>query len=151
MAQDPQSDTRYYAKLLWSTAIAFILLIGLMNWLQPGKLDVELVTRIIYALGIFMGPIILLAKMNTDHSKMTKRIDARAEEVKKQVLDPKPLECRGCGQPLVSDNYRIADGCPCNTPRGINHGLVPKDVCTCPQCDPAGTGSSRWGKSSSTT
>jgi hypothetical protein len=38
---------------------------------------------------------------------------------------------------------RVADGCPCNSGRGVNHGLVPADVCTCLVCDPAQTGSSR--------
>jgi len=39
----------------------------------------------------------------------------------------------------------IADGCRCNSPRGINHGLVPVDVCTCVECDPEQTGASRAG------
>jgi len=39
----------------------------------------------------------------------------------------------------------MADGCRCNGPRGINHGLVPVDVCTCVECDPDQTGSSRAG------
>ena len=52
--------------------------------------------------------------------------------------------CRGCGKPIDLDaNVGIADGCPCNTPRGINHGLVPAHICTCPECDPAQTGSVR--------
>lgn len=52
--------------------------------------------------------------------------------------------CLGCGKPLIKDNWIIADGCPCNSPRGINHGLVPTEVCTCPICDPASTGSTRY-------
>lgn len=51
--------------------------------------------------------------------------------------------CRGCGKSLVPENQCIADGCPCNSPRGINHGLVPVLTCTCPICDPAQTGSVR--------
>lgn len=51
--------------------------------------------------------------------------------------------CRGCGKPLVPENSRIADGCPCNTPRGINHGLVDTSTCTCEGCDPEQTGSVR--------
>ena len=50
--------------------------------------------------------------------------------------------CRGCGKPLVY-NETIADACPCNAPRGINHGLVPAHVCACDECDPAQTGSAR--------
>lgn len=55
------------------------------------------------------------------------------------------VACRGCGQPLASDlaAQRIADGCPCNSHRGINHGLVPVHVCTCATCDPEQTGSAR--------
>lgn len=51
--------------------------------------------------------------------------------------------CRGCGRPLLPENRRIADGCPCNSARGINHGLVAKNTCTCATCDPAQTGASR--------
>lgn len=49
--------------------------------------------------------------------------------------------CRGCNRPISDD--RLADGCPCNSPRGVNHGVVPAYVCTCPECDPAETGSVR--------
>lgn len=48
--------------------------------------------------------------------------------------------CRGCGKRLTPDNLTVADGCPCNSPRGVNHGLVPKHVCTCKECDPEQTG-----------
>jgi hypothetical protein len=54
------------------------------------------------------------------------------------------LGCRGCGKPLLWENIRIADGCPCNSARGINHGLVPQDTCTCLVCDPKQTGSTRY-------
>lgn len=51
--------------------------------------------------------------------------------------------CRGCGQPLLPENVRIADGCPCNSERGVNHGLVAVSTCTCGDCDPEQTGSTR--------
>lgn len=52
--------------------------------------------------------------------------------------------CRGCGKSLLAENFAgIADGCPCNSPRGVNHGLVPVNTCTCDECDPAQTGSTR--------
>lgn len=54
--------------------------------------------------------------------------------------------CRGCGKTLLTSNATVADGCPCNSTRGINHGVVPKSVCTCVICDPAQTGASRWTK-----
>ncbi len=52
---------------------------------------------------------------------------------------------RGCDKRLLRYNCVLADGCPCNSPRGINHGIVPTEVCTCPVCDPAQTGTSRAG------
>jgi hypothetical protein len=52
--------------------------------------------------------------------------------------------CRGCLKPLLKVNIKtMADGCPCNSPRGVNHGLVPENTCTCLVCDPAQTGSVR--------
>jgi len=63
-------------------------------------------------------------------------------------VDGKPVRvmfpCRGCGRLLLPENRdSIADGCPCNSVRGVNHGLVPVRTCTCPTCDPAQTGSVR--------
>lgn len=52
-------------------------------------------------------------------------------------------KCRGCEKPLLKANRNMADGCPCNAPRGVNHGLVPGNVCTCVECDPEQTGSVR--------
>jgi len=49
-------------------------------------------------------------------------------------------QCRACGKPLDPRNTKVADGCPCNSPRGINHGLVPVLTCTCVECDPSQTG-----------
>lgn len=51
--------------------------------------------------------------------------------------------CRGCGESILPENRSSADGCPCNSPRGINHGFVPRNTCTCLECDPAQTGASR--------
>lgn len=31
-----------------------------------------------------------------------------------------PKACNGCGKPLLLENLYVDDGCPCNTPRGIN-------------------------------
>jgi hypothetical protein len=54
-------------------------------------------------------------------------------------------KCNGCDAPLdLKKNLRIADGCPCNSPRGINHGRVPTLTCCCLTCDPAETGSTRY-------
>lgn len=51
--------------------------------------------------------------------------------------------CRACGAPLLPQNATMADGCPCNSVRGINHGLVAKETCTCVECDLEETGSTR--------
>lgn len=58
-------------------------------------------------------------------------------------LSNPPNICRGCLKALLLENIRVADGCPCNSPRGINHGLVAKNICTCKICDPNQTGSAR--------
>lgn len=59
-------------------------------------------------------------------------------------IESPPDACRGCGKQLVPyDNNIFADGCPCNSERGVNHGLVMSEVCTCKICDPAQTGASR--------
>ena len=42
--------------------------------------------------------------------------------------------CRGCGKPLLPENIPLCDGCPCNCKQGANHGLVPKECCTCDEC-----------------
>jgi hypothetical protein len=44
------------------------------------------------------------------------------------------VNCRGCGNPLKQENFWMCDGCECNYGCGINHGLVPKEVCTCDEC-----------------
>lgn len=53
-------------------------------------------------------------------------------------------DCRGCKMPLLKTNRTMADGCPCNSARGVNHGLVPQQTCTCPTCDPSECGGSRY-------
>lgn len=65
------------------------------------------------------------------------------QELHRAVMAKRGSACRGCGKLLLENNYPLADGCPCNSPRGINHDLVPDDVCTCVICDPKQTGSSR--------
>lgn len=57
------------------------------------------------------------------------------------------MTCRGCGLDLHPENEGwCADGCPCNSPRGVNHGLVPETTCTCEVCDPEKTGAVRQKK-----
>lgn len=56
-----------------------------------------------------------------------------------------PPKCRGCGRELRPECAWVADGCECNSPRGINHGLVPRRTCTCKACDPEQTGGTRRG------
>lgn len=51
--------------------------------------------------------------------------------------------CRSCKKGLLPENRNMADGCTCNSPRGVNHGLVYENTCTCIKCDPEQTGSVR--------
>lgn len=62
----------------------------------------------------------------------------------KGLYSSNPESCRGCGAMILPENRRIADCCTCNSKRGINHGLVPKNTCTCVLCDPSQTGSTRY-------
>jgi hypothetical protein len=56
------------------------------------------------------------------------------------------LGCRACGAALFPEYRSIPDGCVCNSPRGVNHGFVARNTCTCLLCDPEQTGSTRIGK-----
>ena len=65
-------------------------------------------------------------------------------QIKNRALLSQDNRCRGCGELLDWRNLRVADMCPCNSGRGINHGLVPPKTCTCVECDPQQTGSTRY-------
>jgi len=67
-----------------------------------------------------------------------------AKELAKVIDDLATRVCLGCGQYLKPTNLTVADGCPCNSRRGVNHGRVPRETCTCAECDPVQTGSSRY-------
>ncbi len=59
------------------------------------------------------------------------------------MSEAKP-NCRGCGKPIdLAVNGNVCDGCPCNNRAGINHGLVPENICVCEKCDPQRTGGPR--------
>ena len=40
-----------------------------------------------------------------------------------------PSKCKGCGQPLLLENLYVSDGCPCNSPRGINMRPRTCEIC----------------------
>jgi hypothetical protein len=40
-----------------------------------------------------------------------------------------PEKCNGCGKPLLLENLYCDDGCPCNTPRGVNFTPKPCAIC----------------------
>ena len=40
-----------------------------------------------------------------------------------------PEKCNGCGKPLLLENLYVEDGCPCNTPKGVN--IQPRGCATC--------------------
>jgi len=45
-----------------------------------------------------------------------------------------PEACNGCGKPLLLENLYVDDGCPCNTPRGINFQPQPCQTCRTDNC-----------------
>jgi hypothetical protein len=45
-----------------------------------------------------------------------------------------PERCKGCGEPLLIENLFCEDGCPCNTPRGINFSPKPCKICEIDCC-----------------
>jgi len=45
-------------------------------------------------------------------------------------MNPKiPDVCAACGKPLLLENLFVEDGCPCNSPLGVNFPPAP-----CPEC-----------------
>lgn len=45
-----------------------------------------------------------------------------------------PSKCNGCGEPLLLSNVLVDDGCPCNTPRGVNFRPIPCGKCNTDRC-----------------
>ena len=45
-----------------------------------------------------------------------------------------PEKCRGCGKPILLENLYCDDGCPCNTPRGVNFKGRPCNLCKIDDC-----------------
>lgn len=45
-----------------------------------------------------------------------------------------PVLCNGCGLPLLLENLYVDDGCPCNTPRGVNFKPLPCPICKMDNC-----------------
>jgi len=45
-----------------------------------------------------------------------------------------PTQCNGCGKPLFLENLYVDDGCPCNTPRGVNFKPAPCPTCKTDNC-----------------
>jgi hypothetical protein len=73
-----------------------------------------------------------------------KTCSARADNAPHAWRAKPSANCRACGKELLPENIRIADGCPCNSARGVNHGLVAANTCTCVICDPEQSGSTRY-------
>lgn len=90
-----------------------------------------------YYLGVISAPIWRLRK------KVVKPIFTPDDLYPNEFWHTESDVCRGCGTYLNPRDRRIADGCPCNSSRGINHGLVGKNTCTCEICDPLQTGCPR--------
>ncbi len=45
-----------------------------------------------------------------------------------------PNECNGCGKSLLLENLYVDDGCPCNTPRGVNFKPIKCTKCKTDDC-----------------
>lgn len=45
-----------------------------------------------------------------------------------------PEKCNGCGRPLLMANIYVDDGCPCNTPRGVNFPPKTCEICRTGNC-----------------
>ncbi len=45
-----------------------------------------------------------------------------------------PEVCNGCGKPLLLEHLYVDDGCPCNTPRGVNFTPMPCQTCGVDNC-----------------
>lgn len=45
-----------------------------------------------------------------------------------------PEKCNACGKPLLLENLYVDDGCPCNTPRGVNFKPAPCPTCKTDNC-----------------
>ncbi len=45
-----------------------------------------------------------------------------------------PEKCNGCGQPLLLEHLFVDDGCPCNTPRGVNFPPLACTACRVEDC-----------------
>lgn len=45
-----------------------------------------------------------------------------------------PTKCNGCGEPLLLEKLFCDDGCPCNSPRGINFEPKQCDCCKTNHC-----------------
>lgn len=48
--------------------------------------------------------------------------------------EPFPVECRACGKPILLCNLYVDDGCPCNSPRGVNFKPQPCARCRTDHC-----------------
>jgi len=45
-----------------------------------------------------------------------------------------PRSCSACGKPLALENLYVDDGCPCNSPRGVNFKPQPCRLCKTDNC-----------------
>jgi rubrerythrin len=58
-----------------------------------------------------------------DLENLSVRVDALSDRLatERGLAFGKP--CRGCGHPMARENAGMSDGCPCNSPSGINNPL----------------------------
>lgn len=60
--------------------------------------------------------------------------EQRLVEQAREQLAAEPLTCNGCDAPILPSNALVDDGCPCNTPRGINFAPEPCAICGIDHC-----------------
>jgi hypothetical protein len=45
-----------------------------------------------------------------------------------------PERCSACGEPILMANLHVDDGCPCNSPRGVNFPPTRCGICNVDDC-----------------
>ena len=76
-----------------------------------------------------------------ERMKMDWFVDLAEQKLSEMVRHPKdghnpniPIQCNSCGKPLLLENLYVDDGCPCNSPRGVNFTPQPCALCELDCC-----------------
>lgn len=87
---DPaSSDGRFYAVLVAVVGFVVLLLLGLLLWLQPAHLDVEMIKILAGFAGSWIfAPLIVVLNSNLNR----KQVQQGQEQVKKEVIETIPVK-----------------------------------------------------------